>query len=502
MRGWLLLIFSLLCSLTTRGQVFPDLVLQQFYDNLGEERPTCIIRDREGFLYLGGNSVIPDEMEPDCANIWLVKVDAQGEIYWEQEVRLGGCEELRDMVPSQDGGVVFVGVTGSIVNGEEQGSEEYGGNYFAGKIDSVGQLEWIQSYGGSQLDQAYALAEGPYREFMLVGSTHSNDGQVDDHIGMSDLWTLKVDTRGQPRFSQVLGSAGNDWGTSVALTQEGDYLIAGYTQRKVKSKEEGQGWVLRMTPSGEILWDTVLYQPYGGYITEIKETPRGNIAAVGYRLNEKGDRDFWWTLLDDQGKMLWQHSMDGPNQERLTSLDLTADGGLILGGYAEPLLQGEGDYVKGGEDFWLLRTDSLGRLMWRKTYGGREDERCTGVVAYAPGVYYAIGEKVNRFTRGSHQANLDYWFLRVEERAKADIEASIFVRANDFRIDRLQPTRFRAITNYGDRFLWDFGDGTTSDEAEPLKTYQISGTYEVTLTIFVNDHCQRTVTLERVLEVW
>ena len=149
-------------------------------------------------------------MDQDCANIWLIKVSPEGETFWEHELRLNGCEELRDMVATRDGGLLFVGVTGSIVNGEEQGSEEYGGNYFAGKIDSVGELDWIQSYGGSQLDQAFGLAEGLYRE-MLVGSTHSPDGQVGEHIGMSDLWTLKVDTKGQPRFSQVLGSPGNDW---------------------------------------------------------------------------------------------------------------------------------------------------------------------------------------------------------------------------------------------------------------------------------------------------
>jgi len=82
------------------------------------------------------------------------------------------------------------------------------------------------------------------------------------------------------------------------------------------------------------------------------------------------------------------------------------------------------------------------------------------------------------------------------------IEAGIFVRADDYRINRQTPTRFRARYRYGDRFLWDFGDGTTSREEQPLKTYDLPGVYEVRLTVFVNDQCYQTVTLPQKLEVW
>ena len=41
-----------------------------------------------------------------------------------------------------------------------------------------------------------------------------------------------------------------------------------------------------------------------------------------------------------------------------------------------------------------MRTDSMGRIIWRKTFGGIANERCYGVITYEPGVYYALGEKV------------------------------------------------------------------------------------------------------------
>ncbi|MCB0841494.1 MAG: PKD domain-containing protein, partial [Bacteroidetes bacterium] len=82
------------------------------------------------------------------------------------------------------------------------------------------------------------------------------------------------------------------------------------------------------------------------------------------------------------------------------------------------------------------------------------------------------------------------------------IQAGIFVRGDDNKITRQQPTRFRARYKYGERFLWDFGDGTTSTEEQPLKTYDISGMYDVKLTVFVNENCQETIILNPPLEVW
>ncbi|MEI7587356.1 PKD domain-containing protein, partial [Runella sp.] len=43
-------------------------------------------------------------------------------------------------------------------------------------------------------------------------------------------------------------------------------------------------------------------------------------------------------------------------------------------------------------------------------------------------------------------------------------------------------------------WLWDFGDGNTSDEENPAHTYDTAGIYEVTLTIVSATGCEATVT--------
>ncbi len=46
-------------------------------------------------------------------------------------------------------------------------------------------------------------------------------------------------------------------------------------------------------------------------------------------------------------------------------------------------------------------------------------------------------------------------------------------------------------------YEWDFGDGTTSNQQNPFHTYEIPGSYDVTLTIYTTDGCIDTLSLTK-----
>jgi len=486
------------------AQRFPHLSLQRFYDNVGDDRPQRLLRSPDGGLILAGNTVMPDSAGTQCANVWVLKVDTTGERLWEQEITLTGCEELRDIAVTPDSGLLFIGVTNSLIPHEEKGDPAYWGDVLIGKMDAEGTVEWLQSYGGSHLDQAFALVQGIYREYLIVGGTHSRDGDIQGGYGSSDIWALKVDNRGQPRHSQPIGGSYDEWGLGTALCLNGDYLISGQSHATGRSplpvSPYPDGMLLRMTQSGQVVWRQHFPSEGGSRLSAVCETPNGYIRVAGDREVPGEGRNFWWMELDEHGYVRQDHIYPGGNEERLTRLTLCPDGGTIFAGYSRFRGQMDPD-VRGGDDFWLLRTDARGQLIWRQTFGGPLDERAADVLVYRPGVYYALGEKYNHFTREDRH-DRDFWLLRIEEYPPDSIQAGIFVRARENRIPRETPTRFRAQYRYGDRFLWDFGDGTQSTEPEPLKSYRLSGMYEVRLTVFAGETCQQTVSLEQELEVW
>lgn len=56
-------------------------------------------------------------------------------------------------------------------------------------------------------------------------------------------------------------------------------------------------------------------------------------------------------------------------------------------------------------------------------------------------------------------------------------------------------------TKLGNKYLWDFGDNTTSDVFEPAHTYKELGVYDITLNVWTEHQCFDSVVLQRAVTV-
>src|SRR4051812_22708364 len=88
-----------------------------------------------------------------------------------------------------------------------------------------------------------------------------------------------------------------------------------------------------------------------------------------------GWQDYWIIKIDSSGTMQWDKRFGGTDIDRLYSLHETADGGYILGGYSRSDISGDKTQdTIGGIDYWIVKTDSLGNKQWDKDFGGTSDE--------------------------------------------------------------------------------------------------------------------------------
>ncbi len=67
-------------------------------------------------------------------------------------------------------------------------------------------------------------------------------------------------------------------------------------------------------------------------------------------------------------------------------------------------------------------------------------------------------------------------------------------------IQVMEPVMFFNTSADADSYFWEFGDGTTSEEADPTHTYAMVGTYTVTLTAYGNG-CASSTTIEVVVDI-
>jgi hypothetical protein len=89
-----------------------------------------------------------------------------------------------------------------------------------------------------------------------------------------------------------------------------------------------------------------------------------NSPASGNKQQDNiGQSDFWVVKLDAKGSLVWQKTMGSEADENLTVVLQTQDKGYILGGSSNGITD------KGsGTDFWVVKLDEKAGILWQKTY--------------------------------------------------------------------------------------------------------------------------------------
>ncbi len=222
--------------------------------------------------------------------------------------------------------------------------------------------EWNKTYGGPYGDGAWSLQGTRDGGYVIAGYT-SSLGQG------SDLWLIKVDSLGEKQWDEIFGGSGEDIGYSVSQTGDGGYVVAGTT------KSYGMGseylWLLRTDSNGTKLWD----RTFGGFVSSsgdgawsVNESKDGGYIITGYtRSFGAGAKDLWLVKTDSQGKKLWDRTFGGSKDDVGMSVVQTRDGGYVVTGRTA-------SYGSGKDDIWLIKTDSSGKEQWNRTFGGSADD--------------------------------------------------------------------------------------------------------------------------------
>ncbi|HID93161.1 MAG TPA: hypothetical protein EYP60_03595, partial [bacterium (Candidatus Stahlbacteria)] len=134
--------------------------------------------------------------------------------------------------------------------------------------------------------------------------------------------------------------------------------------------------------------DTLWTRTYGGIYWDegksVQQTQDGGYILVGYT-ESFGTmcRDVYLIKTDAQGDTLWTKRYGGIGSDKGYSVQQTPDGGYIITGdydFGCSVQQtSDGEFIivgttlslgAGKDDVWLIRTDANGDTLWTKTYGG------------------------------------------------------------------------------------------------------------------------------------
>ena len=238
------------------------------------------------------------------------------------------------------------------------------------------QVVWQKTFGGSDDDRARSVQETIDGGYIVAGYTWSSSER-------EDVYILKLDANGNKLWEKTFGGSDNDGALFIQQTIDGGYIVAGYT------KSYGSGWynayLLKLDGAGNKVWEKVFGGSSWDEARSIQQTNDGGYVVAGYTSSfGAGSYDVYVLKLDTSGKEVWSKTFGGSSDDLAWSIQQTNDGGYIVAGYTK-------SFGAGSEDVYILKLDANGNKLWEKTFGGSYDERAYCIQQTRDGGYIVAG---------------------------------------------------------------------------------------------------------------
>ncbi|MEX0967439.1 MAG: T9SS type A sorting domain-containing protein [Bacteroidia bacterium] len=275
------------------------------------------------------------------SDYWVIKIDSSGSIQWEQNYGGSFFDHAADIQLTNDGGYV---VAGNSRSSSDDVSNNYGNrDYWVVKLDSVGGIDWEQNYGGSGEDHAESIIQAIDGGYVVAGWTSSSDTNVSANYGQTDYWIAKLDSSGNLEWEQNYGGSQSEIAYEIRQTMDGGYIMAGHSISSDNDVSGNHGnfdyWVVKISDSGIIEWEqnyggfdidnlhSVAQSADGGYILAGRSSSNSNDVSGNY-----GGSDIWIVKLDDAGSIQWEKNYGGSDDDEAYSIQQTIEGNYIVAG--------------------------------------------------------------------------------------------------------------------------------------------------------------------------
>jgi len=347
------------------------------YGGTGDDRVPSVIQTSDKGYAMAGRTKSYGAGSDD---FWLVKTDSFGNAQWNKTYGGTGGDIAWSVIQTGDGGYAIAGWNGA--------------NALLVKTDSSGNMQWNKTYGGLGSDVAWSVIQTGDGGYAIGGETSSYGA------GSVDSWLIKTDSSGNAQWNKTYGGTNLDTCRSLIKTSDGGYALVGYTN------SYGAGnldfWLVKTDSSGNAQWN----KTYGGTNYDIAcsvvQTIGGGYAIAGYTNSYGvGSDDFWLVKTDSAGNAQWNKTYGGAGYDDAWSVIQTIDEGYALTGYTD-------SYGAGSTDVWLVKTNSIGNMLWNVTYGGITVDAAYSIVKTSDGGYALAGE-----TKSYGAGGDDFWLIKL-----------------------------------------------------------------------------------------
>jgi hypothetical protein len=348
---------------------------QHSYGDHRHERCQSAIETHDGGFLLNGAT---NSYGAGAVDGLMIKTDAQGNIVWSKTCGASYNDVPTYVLETFDHNFVYVGTTDS------SGLNDV----LLYKTDSTGNFMWCKSYGGSAADNVVKVLELPDHGYAFTGTTESFGA------GLADMFFIRTDMNGDTLFTRIYGTADGESAKSVAITNDGGYIICGKSSAMIAGELVIQSILTRVNSAGNILWTKLYGDTLFQEAQSVAETADHGFIVCGSRdFTSNGNYDILLFKTDSMGVLQWSKTYGGDHGEGSYAIHLLADGSYVLSGYTNSMGYGHQlrtgntnssganrphrdarpltNFVYGNDstNIFLMKTNANGDTIWTRSYG-------------------------------------------------------------------------------------------------------------------------------------
>jgi hypothetical protein len=367
-----------------------------------------------------------------ACGLFQQNVYSQAEKIWDSRFGGNGLDEARDITQANGGGYIIVGSSLSGQSGDKTQLSRGNRDYWVVKMDETGGKVWDRRFGGTDFDQARAVIPAAGGGYIIVGGSKStnNGDRSQPTLGGFDYWAVRIDEAGNKVWDRRFGFVGDDEARSIVPAAGGGYIIAGYSRTGTPSDKTSDAdyYLVKIDDAGNTIWTKRIGGFADDFATALVPAAGGGYIVAG-RSNSnisgdktapsKGAADFWIVKVDEAGEVVWDQTLGGSGLDEAYALTAAAGGGYIVGGVsASPVSGDKSEGNRGGLDFWITKISETGALVWDKTFGGSADDASRSVIPAADGGYIIGGTSLSSADGDKtepSQGSSDFWLVKFDE---------------------------------------------------------------------------------------
>jgi hypothetical protein len=343
-----------------------------------QEQGSCIIQAKNGDYAIAGYT---PSYGAGGYDFYILKLDNAGNLQWTKTIGGINNDEAESIIQTRDGGFAIIGTTGSFGTG---------GDVYVVKLDSLGNLKWTKTIGGSGADYGASIVQTMDDGFAITGTTNTHQPYL-----------IRLDSAGNLKWTKTIISPAG-YGGSIIQAKDGGFAITGYT---VPTSTMSDVLIVKFDSTGNLQWLKTIGGLNNDYGESIIQSKDGNYVVTGTTASfGAGGDDVYVIKLDSTGSIKWTKTIGGKKNDDGYCIIQNKNGSYTIAAGTNSFA----DSLHG--DTYIINLDSNGNLNWTKTIGGKsETDYCTSIVQTFDGGFALAGVT---FSYGDGSS--DIYFLKLD----------------------------------------------------------------------------------------